>query len=286
MTNMEDRRNPRLVMKEFSLFLLVLLLALNYFLVPKSIQNAFAFHHESFNVYGLFTAAFVHSSNSHLLGNVVGYLITTLYAFALCLYVDERRWFRRTVIAAILILPIPVNLVSYTFFQLRYPEVSPVSRGFSGVVAGLAGFLLVALAVYVANRYNNELGQVVGLSVFLLVMAEIDFIYARGFRPLVVGLVVLGIGLQIGTYLWQHSFDVEQFFNRWVLLDVVGVVFVIGVPSFVIVSLFPSDIGGGGSFTNIIAHAAGFLLGILLSATLYYREMETKDTLASPVVLE
>jgi len=242
----------------------VLLIAV-HILTPETLKQTLAFSHERFSVYTLSTAAYVHNGQAHLVGNIVGYLLATIYAYMLCVAVDERRWFWRTFVVFLVALPILVSLSSYVVFATWFPSASVVSRGFSGVVAGFAGFLLVALAVYVRKRYSTELGGVVGVSAFLVLMATIDFIYSGRVRLVVGGLVAAGIALQVGSYVWQAEVDLEELPRRRVAQDIGAVVLVFAVLGYIVVSMFPADIVQGGSTTNIIAHAMGFLLGISIS---------------------
>jgi hypothetical protein len=108
-----------------SLTAVAVLLVAVYFLTPPSIQAALAFDHGQFAPHTLLTAAYVHGSDSHLYNNLIGYAIAALYTYALCLSVDERQWFRRKFSVQLLVIPILVNLVSYTVFQLQCPEADP-----------------------------------------------------------------------------------------------------------------------------------------------------------------
>jgi len=256
------REIPELIREIGALVAVPVFLAAIHFFIPGAIQGQLAFSHERFSVYTLVTAAYVHAGQAHLLGNVAGYLLAAVYAYMLCVAVDERRWFWRTFVLFLVALPILVSLTSYVVFSTWFPEASPISRGFSGVVAGFAGFLLVALAVYVRKRYSTELGGVVGVSLFLVLMATIDFIYSGRVRLSVGGLVAAGIALQVGSYVWQAEVDLDELDRRRVAQDIGAVVLVFAVLGYIVVSMFPADIVQGGSTTNIIAHAMGFLFGV------------------------
>lgn len=60
-------------------------------LVPQSLQNALVFDHQHVALHSLLTAAYVHLNDAPLFGNLLGYLLTALCAYLLCLAVDERR---------------------------------------------------------------------------------------------------------------------------------------------------------------------------------------------------
>jgi hypothetical protein len=243
------------------------LLAAIHFLVPTSLQQSLVFDHTRFNIYTLLTAAYVHASNTHLFSNLVGYALTAIYTYALCLFVDERKWFRRTLPIHLLALPVLVNLTSYAIFAIQYPDADPVSRGFSGVVGGLGGFLLVALYVFVKKRHDGELAYAVGLTIFLLLMQLIDLRYAGGFRLSVTGLVLLGSLLVFGQYAWR-GVEIPDGEGRRDAVITVGSVGLVGVVlGVLILGLFPESeaLVEGGTFTNVFAHAAGFIYGIVLT---------------------
>jgi hypothetical protein len=260
---MADRRT---LATEFGLLLAVpALLVVVHFLTPAAFQDSLAFDHTRFNIYTLLTAAYVHNSDTHLLSNLVGYALTALYVYALCLSVDERDWFRRTLPSHLLALPVLVNLTSYAIFAVRYPTATPTSRGFSGVVAGLGGFLLVALYVFVKERHNGQLAYAVGLTTFLLLMQLIDLRYAGGFRPSVTGLVVLVAVLVFGQYA-RYGVEIPEGERRRDAAVSAGAVALVGVVLAVLVlALFPEagSLVEGGTFTNVFAHAAGFLWGVI-----------------------
>jgi len=245
-----------------------LFLAAIHFLAPTTLQNTLVFDHTRFNVYTLLTAAYVHASNTHLYSNLVGYALTAVYTYALCLFVDERRWFRRTLPIHLIALPILVNLTSYAIFAIQYPDADPVSRGFSGVVGGLGGFLLVALYVFVKKRHDGQLAYAIGLTIFLLLMQLIDLRYAGGFRLSVTGLILLGGVLVFGQYAWRGVEVPEGEARRDAVISA-GAVGLVGVVlGVLILGLFPEAeaLVEGGTFTNVFAHAAGFVWGIVLGA--------------------
>jgi hypothetical protein len=247
------------------LVLLAGLLTAIHVLVPGTVQARLAFDHEAFNLSGLYTSAFVHSSDAHLFGNVLGYLLTASYTYWLCLEAHVRRWFRRTFVALPLVLPPLVTLTSYAVYRYRFGAFPAVERGFSGVVAGFGGFLLVALAVYLEDRFGDGLGYRAGVAVFLLLLVEIDVIYA-GVEPLVAGLALLGVVVLFGDYARQHGPVVGLGRGRWNWvrsLLLVGLVLL--VLSYVVVALFPARIAESGDLTNVVGHAAGFVYGGVLA---------------------
>lgn len=116
--------------------------------------------------------------------------------------------------------------------------------------------------MYIRNRYSRDLAQVIGCSVFLVLILIVDIIYSGRIRLVVGGLVGFGIVLQIGAFYREHGIGR---INRRLIIDSVVVLLVFVVLAYLIVALFPADIVSNGSTTNIFAHGIGFLFGVLVS---------------------
>lgn len=256
----EEREPP---ITDFAAILAIpILLTGIHFLIPDSIKHTFAFSHDQFTLYTPFTAAYIHAGRAHLFNNILAYLLTVFCAYRLCIAVNQRQWFWRTFVVFLLVLPILVSISSYIAFSVWFPNSSPVSRGFSGIAAGFTGFLLVTLGIYVRERYSPNLGIVLGISTFLVLMAIIDYIYAGRVRLVIAGLLGVGILLEVGNYLRQVEIDMDELVKREVFIDA-GVIAVVGaVLIYMVITMFPAEISQNGSTTNIVAHALGFLWGV------------------------
>lgn len=245
---------------------LPLLLVVVHFLLPESVHQALLFDHSDFPSYTVFTGAFIHASDMHLYRNLVGYTLAVAYAFALSYYSGGLRWFWRTFLASIIVLPILANITSYVILSWQYPGADPASRGFSGVVGGFGGVLLVALYRMLRVKYNDDIAWTICLSLFLLLMQLIDIRYSGQLQPVVTGLTGLGIALMAALYVNEHDLsqmgldEVRRIGFGALLVVLVGTVLAV-----MILALFPqpSALVEDGTFTNIFAHAAGFLWGSL-----------------------
>lgn len=238
-----------------------------HFWVPVDVRAQLVFDHERVAPWSLLTAAYVHNSTQHLLGNLVGYGIGAAIAYLLCVGQDRRRWFWMTTSVFLIVLPILVNVTSYAAFQTLGLE--PTSRGFSGVVAGFVGFILVALARQIADDYGLTVGWRVGQGVFLLLLGEISVIYTGMPSLLISGLLVVGLGLsfgQLGLQGLRQDWDATE--RRKVALDMVFAGLVVVLLIVYVWILFPATLVQRGTVTNIAAHGLGFLSGILLSTFL------------------
>ena len=254
----------------------VCLLAGVQFLVPRSAQALLYFRHDPSEVWTLLTASYVHADAGHLASNAVGYLLAATYAWALCVGAGRRRWFRRTFAVFLVVLPVLVCLASYAAFALGHPSVRLSSKGFSGVVGGFAGFVLVALYAYVGERRSARAAVTVCVSLFLLCLFSVDARYAGGVRPGMAGLVATGLALTggrtaVGTRVELPAptpIPVPARGWRAAVADAGVVALVCVVLGVMMFGLFPdpSAVVRDGRVVDVYAHAAGFFLGILLSA--------------------
>ncbi|WP_158055334.1 hypothetical protein [Halorussus halophilus] len=243
------------------------LLVVVYLAVPSAIQDRLAFDHAAFAPVTLLTAAYVHAGEAHLLNNVGGFLSLAIVTYFVCLHTHRRRWFLRTFAVFLIVLPVAVNLTSYAILASRYPGAEPVSRGFSGVVAGFAGFLLVALVVQLRVTYSRATAFFVGQFAVLLLLGELLWIYADVVAPLEAGAVVLGLALSVVGVVSRgrgRTLSDEHFQQVGLDLILVGLVFSLLVWS--VYGLFPAELLVDGSFIDVFAHAAGFVEGALLAA--------------------
>ncbi|MFC4551734.1 MULTISPECIES: hypothetical protein [Halorussus] len=243
----------------------VLLVAV-HFAVPGAVQDRLAFDHSAFAPASLLTAAYVHAGRAHLLNNVAGFVSLSVVTYLVCLHADRRSWFRRTVPAFLVVLPVAVNLTSYALLEARYPGASPVSRGFSGVVAGFGGFLLAALAVQLRTVYSRATAFFVGQFAVLLLLGELLWIYADRVAVLEGLAVVGGLLLSVTGIAFQargRSLPGAHF--RRVGLDLTFVSLVLALLVWLVYGLFPANPLADGTFTNIFAHGAGFVEGAVLS---------------------
>lgn len=241
-------------------------LASIHFLTPTSLQQQLALTSSDPQWYPVFTAAYVHASTSHLSGNLFGYLLAASYAYWLCLHTDRRRWFRRTFVALLLVTPIVVNIANVLAFGTVLPEVEGYSRGFSGVVGGFGGFLLVAFVVAVKDTYGSDLAEVVGVSLVLLLLLLLSVVYSGGIQPLVASLVAFGIGLQVIGALYERDWELPTVDAgpRTFAFQIASGGLVVTVLAVLVVSLFPAALVEGGTFTNIVGHGVGLVTGGVL----------------------
>ena len=255
------------------------ILSVVYFLTPTTLQQQLALIPSDPQWYTIFTAAYVHASTSHLTGNLFGYFLAVSYTYWLCLHTNRRQWFRRTTIALLLVTPIVVNIGNILAFGSVLPEVEGYSRGFSGVVGGFGGFLLVAFVVAVKDTYGSELAEIVAVSLVLLLLLLVSVVYSGGIQPLVAGLVAFGIGLQVIGTLYERDWELPTVdaTSRTFAFQVVAGGLVVTVLAVLVLLLFPAALVESGTFTNIAGHGVGMVTGSIV-CTAFFDLRNLQDT--------
>jgi hypothetical protein len=259
----------RVALDLFGLAAVAVVLVAVYVLVPSGVQRSLVFDHGDPRPHALLTAAYVHATPAHLLSNLIAYVVTAGFAHWLCLVSDGRRWFWRTTLVFLTLLPVLVNLTDWAVLSVLYPAMTVRALGFSGVAAGFGGMLVVALSRFVRVRFDRALGRAVGLGAALVGLQVVTLrVGSNGPRLAVTGLVTVGLLSLGGWYVARRGVPDPATFSRetaW-SAGVTGLVlFVIGA---VVLSLFPraTTVARGGVLMGVVAHAAGFGWGVVLSA--------------------
>ena len=244
------------------------LLAAVHFLVPATVQERYVLLADAHTPVTLFTAAFLHVSDGHLAGNVVGYALGALSAYLLCLLDRERRWFWLSTLALVVGLPVLVNWTSLHVLDLYFGDWSARVRGFSGVAAGFGGFALAALLAFVGRRTDRWTVVFSGLALCLLLLWEVLVIYSGTFPPVATGAVALGVvlcGAEIAYRWYRRGLPTTR--SGWLRVGSTVLVsaWILLVVAWLVAGLFPADVLDGDRFTNVFAHAIGFGYGFVVS---------------------
>lgn len=245
----------------------VLIVVLHAATTPAG-RRSLALSHRTLQPTTLLTAAYVHADWSHLWVNVLSYLAGAGFANYLCRLVGERRWFWRTHLSFLLVLPVLVNLTDFLLFAAFFPDVGRPSLGFSGVVSGFGGFVLVIFLVLLRRVYSRDAVLFAGEFLLVVLATEVYLIYADGFSVVAVGVVLTGLLATALALGWQgYRTGYVQDRDNWrelgfYLADGAVVLFVL---TGFVVGMFPAQPVQDGTFANVFAHAAGFAWGGVLS---------------------
>jgi hypothetical protein len=245
------------------------LLAVIHVFVPPDVESRLVFRYGRPDPLTALTAAYFHLDIAHLVGNVGGFLVGALLVYSLCLSVEERRWFWLTTLAFLTILPILVNFTSAGIIGEAPGPMVNTERGFSGVVAGYAGFLLITTSIVLRRLfgYDRRTARDVTVIVVIVLAGEVSSIYLDdpplGFIALLgLGLVVASVDILDRSRPWRvpaKETAIAMTFSAILILLLVGVL------SWYVFGLFPSRPSAGGSTTNVLAHYSGFVYGGIIS---------------------
>lgn len=242
----------------------VLLVAIHV-LVPPGVRNDLAFRYAAPDPFHALTAAYVHLTDAHLRGNVAGLLASGAWAILVSHLAGERRWFRFSLLWFLTALPVATGLTGAVLVGGALTV-----RGFSAVVAGLAGFGLVGIGVVLHRVYklDRSTAGVVVAAVSVAIAAEILWLVTGGVSPRVRGLLLAGFGLTLVPIV-QTALEAGLPADRQAWIRLAGavlmtVLFALLVAAFV-VALFPRELVADGSVTNIFGHYLGLVYGTIIA---------------------
>jgi hypothetical protein len=257
---------PRAVGRDLSpVGVVATLLVLVHVALPPAMRTRLANDHADLDVPSLFTSAYVHLDTAHLLGNLAGFLTAALVAYGLCVRMGRRRWFRVTVVALVVVLPPLVSATSFLLLGRLHAGLAPVSRGFSGVGAGFAGFVLVALGRFVGTRHGAAMGRYLWVAVWTGLLLEVSVIYGTDLLVVAVALAAATWGLVTVAVLAEYRVQSVRRRLRRARADVLVTVVVVALLALLVVVLFPANVVRDNAVTNVVAHAAGFCFGVGLT---------------------
>lgn len=263
-SNPSDGR--RVVVDLVAIAAVAVLLVGIHLLVPPGVRSGLALTYPNPNPVDALTAAYVHANGAHLTGNLAGYLVGASVAYGLARAAGERRWFWLSWGTCLTALPIVVGLLAAALVA------RPIAgRGFSGVVAGLAGVVLVGAGVVAHRTFGTarrSMWEVIAM-LAVVVAAEILWLATDAGQRLIGGVLVVGLGLPLAS-LARRAAAAGRPGGRegWVRVAgaalVVGLV--LGIVTWLVVGLFPSRLVHEGGITNVLGHYLGLVGGGIVAA--------------------
>lgn len=236
-----------------------------HWLVPPGVRAGFALQYGQPDPFHAFTAAYVHLTEAHLIANVRGLLVVGLWAVLVSGLAGERRWFRLSAIWFLVGLPVAVGLSGAALI-----DASVTTRGFSGVVAGFAGFGLVGIGVVLHRAFGVDrwLAWDAVAATIVIVAAEILWLVAGDISALAAGVLLAGVGLTMvpfGRAAIRSGLPANR--AEWFRVGgtvVVTAALVAAVLGFV-AGLFPTELTRGDGVTNILSHYLGLVYGAVIA---------------------
>lgn len=244
-----------------------ILLAGVHVFVPAGLREQLVFTYADPDIFTALTAAYLHASDSHLYGNLAGYLLGAVLTYTICLLLDQRRWYWLTFLSLLTLLPMLVNGASVAIVRTLEPSTTLVGRGFSGVVAGFGGFLLVTVPVILREAYDIDRWTAINTFWLLVVvlLGEIAWSLTDAISPPVVGTWSLGLAILLLEFARRGVRLPERAEWPRIAGAVVVASGMLGVLSVYVLALFPAEITAGGSITNILGHYAGMVFGAVIA---------------------
>lgn len=250
-----------------ALGLLPLALTAVHFLLPDSLQQRLVLDHSDLDALTMWTSAYLHLDDAHLWSNVMGYAMTVLPAWILAVYRERRSEFWTVLLVILLVGPFAVNAVSHLAFRHYGVVDDAVSRGFSGLVSAIGGYLLVAVVGLVNDTYGTERAFQSAQALVLVLLGAILSVSLASVSTLVVAVWAGGMVLSL-VPLVPRGVDglrarVEADLLPLLLVGYGTVALVYFVPS-----MLTTDVVQDGAFVNVFGHAGGFVVGVLTPVAL------------------
>lgn len=255
-------------------FALAGVLAAIYYLSPTSFQLALSLDHTDPQLYAFWTNSLVHAHQPwdlHLWGNIIFYLALVFPTWKLYELRDQKRWFWTGFILILVLGPIVSSVSGYLTFN-QIPELQiQFDRGFSGVVGAFNGFLIMTIIQTFAREQEEPvaiLSAVIYLAYLLLGLGVVS----RRFEVAVFGLLLF-VGVLVGAQT-RHVASGEQL-SKWgyehrALSITIVVAALVSTLAFV-AALPPNIVNNSGGLTNVVAHGAGIIFGMMVEYLVRYR---------------
>ena len=150
-------------------FLLVPIMLLGVFSFPEATRRAAVLSYRDPTITTAFTAHFVHFTGSHLIGNMLAFLLLGTVAYGLSVVADHRRLFWTATITFLMTFPFALSVLN-----LIFPR-DAIGYGFSGVNMAFFGYIAVVLPLAIDDRTGLNASRYTP-AVFLLSVGYIGLI--------------------------------------------------------------------------------------------------------------
>jgi hypothetical protein len=253
--------------------------------VPSAYE-VLAFDHAKVRGYTLLTSAYVHGSDTHLYGTVLGYAKIIGLPYFLAIGTGGRRWFYQVTLAFLVVLPVLVSITDYLVLGPVFTPTAPTTLGFSYIVAGFLGLYIVCIAQLVNYRYSREHAELTGLGLGIIVVQLI----AAQYNPQLTVVSVAAI-IATGVIYIRRSIVTDRpvpgldfRWDRQVIMDTLFVAFLAGTVGMFVLSFFPppEQIIRESSAIDIIGHASGLVYGSLIALITLRVEHSTPSSQVTP----
>lgn len=255
-----QRVRAEAVARDLVVLAAVPLVLLGAYALPQEVKLRLALDYTDPTLLTAFASHFVHLSSTHLLSNLVGYLLVVPTGYALAVASGRRRQF--LVVFTSFLLSFPFLLSG---LNLLFPR-STVGVGFSGILLAFVGYLPFGFMTFVGTNFEGDVGARQSRWLFFFGLALVAYIAAPG---------VYGLGLAAAAFLAgvRYLLPVVEAIDRRQLASWRATLTVSGYAELALLGglvfltypfvAFPSGLVAGGSVLNVYTHALGFCLGYI-----------------------
>lgn len=229
------------------------------------LQLLFSLSYQNPEFYQFYTAAYVHANTSHLVGNLVGYLLSVPPLYALYVYQDRRREFFQAFATIVLAVPVIANVASYLTWGVFVDVPIQYGRGLSGVVAAFVGLLLMRILGAYEEELPEENAMYAASMLGIVLFVTWAIMFTGLIRYLMLGMLVVMFAF-VGYASWRDNFAVVGL-GKWARENQrLAVILLFGTFAalYLVVGSFPADFQNQSGFTNLVGHGAGFFLGMTI----------------------
>jgi len=208
------------------------------------------------------TMHFVHFELSHLLSNLLGYMIVVPLAYWLAVLGDSRRAFFVGFGAVLLVFPFVLSGLDLLY------ERQAIGFGFSGLIMAFVGLV----PVFAVRYFNRRVSAAVDLDwAPVLFLAGTVVVAVRGTMATPVGWLTTGVALGTtvlyGLLLVGEKLDwrLNPSFVRSRAAEAVFGLTAVGLAGLVLFVAFPPDPVEGNTVSNLYLHFTGYGVGAVFS---------------------
>ncbi|MFB6251735.1 MAG: hypothetical protein ABEI27_08635 [Halobellus sp.] len=247
------------------------LVLIGVFLLPEAVKRSFTLSYLDPTVVTAYTAHFVHLDSTHLLTNLVVFLLVVPFVAAVSVRNGRRREFYLVAFTILAVFPFVFSALNVLFPRPR------IGLGFSGINLAFVGYLPhVVVARFELERPDTrEIGNVllpvaffVGTATVVLRLgpAVLSELPARRSEFAASGLFSVSAAVVLLSVVFTRFRE-----RDWLLTDAISPLVGFGGLLFVLLLVigFPQPTASGGSVLNVFVHFLGYSFGYLVPYTAF-----------------
>jgi len=173
----------------FAIFSIVILLIVIFYLTPKEVQSSLILERNKPNLLTMWSNHFIHFDETHLWGNIKGFLISSTFLLIVLFFTKNIKLFHKLLILNLTIIPILLSLAWLFIFTKEGLRIA----GFSGVIGSFLSSSILLYLFRVTNIFGIRLNIAlssswVGCSFILILLLT----YYPAYQIIYLSMFILG----------------------------------------------------------------------------------------------